>query len=173
MKIPGGALRYRNIILVLILLFTYQPLFADYYQYVDETGSVLFTDDLSVVPKEQRSKVKSVESEIPKPVFSMDAQAEIRGDGEGVSSELTETAKKLEKEKLQLDEILKDLDVRRSYLKSQEVQKMTTDEKVEYLNQVEMLNREIKQYGKSRMQFSEMVDQYNMRVEQENKGLSQ
>jgi chromosome segregation ATPase len=50
-------MRFRSWVIVLILAWMVAPASAELYKYVDEEGSVLFTDDLGKVPVEQRPGV--------------------------------------------------------------------------------------------------------------------
>jgi chromosome segregation ATPase len=50
-------MRFRSWVIVLILAWMAAPASAELYKYVDEEGSVLFTDDLGKVPVEQRPGV--------------------------------------------------------------------------------------------------------------------
>jgi hypothetical protein len=50
-------MRFRNLVVVLVLALMVMPASAELYKYVDEEGRVLFTDDLSKVPVGQRPGV--------------------------------------------------------------------------------------------------------------------
>ena len=45
-----------GLILIAVML-TALPANAEYYKYVDENGNIRFTDDLTMVPPEQREKL--------------------------------------------------------------------------------------------------------------------
>jgi len=51
----------KKVILIFILIFSAQISFAEVYKWVDEQGTVHFTDDLTLVPEKYRSKSNRME----------------------------------------------------------------------------------------------------------------
>ncbi len=50
--------KYCHLLLVIILALSYQKAFAEYYRYVDESGQVRYTDNIDMIPKEQRPDIQ-------------------------------------------------------------------------------------------------------------------
>ncbi len=48
----------RLFFMIPVFLFFCTPSSAEYYKYVDEKGNILFTDDISSIPKDKRKKTK-------------------------------------------------------------------------------------------------------------------
>jgi hypothetical protein len=51
-----------TICIICILFFLTPQLYAEYYKYKDNNGNIVFTDNLSQVPPDQRSGVKSYQT---------------------------------------------------------------------------------------------------------------
>jgi membrane glycosyltransferase len=49
-------------IIVLVLMLLAAPISAEMFKYVDKNGNVLYTDDLSMIPEEQRPGIEVFES---------------------------------------------------------------------------------------------------------------
>jgi flagellar motility protein MotE (MotC chaperone) len=59
-----SLMKYLRIFIIITLLIFSVSAAAEFYKYVDEDGSVRFTDDINQVPEAQRAKIRSyVESE--------------------------------------------------------------------------------------------------------------
>ncbi len=50
--------KYCHLVLVIIFALSYQKAFAEYYKYVDESGQVRYTDNIDMIPKEQRPDIQ-------------------------------------------------------------------------------------------------------------------
>ena len=61
-------MKYLKIFVLISLLLFSASASAEFYKYTDEDGNIRFTDDINLVPEEQRSKIRSyVESESEEP----------------------------------------------------------------------------------------------------------
>ncbi len=50
--------KYCHLVLVILLVLSCQKAFAEYYRYVDESGQVRYTDNIDMIPVEQRPDVQ-------------------------------------------------------------------------------------------------------------------
>lgn len=153
-----------------------QVVSAQVYQYVDKKGNLCFTDDLSEVPKAKRDKITSLapgdaESENPEnfqPESSIaNDKIEKETENEGILDKNLETipnAEAIEREQKQLERERKKLFKRQQNLKNISVGTMGPEERLEFTNKAEKLNREIEEYEKRRQNFSEKVKNYNKKV---------
>ncbi|MBL7178926.1 MAG: DUF4124 domain-containing protein [Desulfobacterales bacterium] len=99
-------------ILLLILILFSAPVSAEFYKYVDKDGNVLYTDDLSQVPEEQRAGLR-VFDESQSGTYSTTGDVEkqekqmLPGEGETSrqkeAGDFEETRQRLEKQKEALD----------------------------------------------------------------------
>ncbi len=161
---------------------------SEYYQYKDKDGVVHFTDDLSEIPKDQREKVTSFESltsegirpssllnEEKKDFYDDQSEKEeqVLDEGEAMESEamddkLLQTSASLQRERAELEQVFENLQKRRTSLTEMLVRKKTPEEKQTYMEKVNQLNVEIKEYEDRQKQFSEKVEIYNNNVKQKN-----
>ena len=160
-------------VLIVCLLYTLASASftgAEYYQFVDEQGNTVFTDNLSNIPQNQREKMilhTSGERE----------QGPENSPGHDVS-QVTDTrnalkrengpdaqASGLEAERERLEIRRQSLAQRQQVLKDQSILKMTPKETLIHANKVRSLNREIEFYDAQRRQFSHQLKQYNNRIQ--------
>ena len=161
---------------------------SEYYQYKDKNGVVHFTDDLSEIPKDQREKVTSFESLTSEGVRAVtiikrkkknfyDDQSEkeeqVLDEGESLKSDamddkLLQTSASLQRERAELEQVFENLQKKRTSLTEMLVRKKTPEEKQTYMEKVNQLNVEIKEYEDRQKQFTENTEIYNNNVKQKN-----
>jgi len=165
----------------LIVLFSFlfnESTSADYFKYKDENGNICFTDDLSKVPKQKRDKIKSFASGNNVTPKSESLQQKSLGEHEKIVEEtpnilhldktLDIKAEAIEMEKQQLAREREKLLKRQQNLENKSVGTMGPEERLEFTNKAEELNREIEEYEKRRQNFSEKVKNYNKKVRKKN-----
>jgi hypothetical protein len=169
--------KYCHLVLVIILALYYQKAFAEYYRYVDESGQVSYTDNIDMIPKEQRPDIQEYYElkRIPSPDEDDDTQDgdareseesteqieitpavlkgdvnEIKADFEGRKQTIDNEYKKLLEEKKNLDNIYKKI--------------RSAEDMEEYKKKVENLNTRIEDFKKRRDVFNAEADAFNAKL---------
>ena len=60
-------MKFIKLSICLLILVMAVPAAAQFYKYVDEEGNTRFTDDINLVPPEQRKNIKSYEESVSEP----------------------------------------------------------------------------------------------------------
>ncbi len=136
-----------------------------FYQYTDESGVVRFTDDASLIPNDQRSKVQTFES------VQSEYEPEVRfPKAASVPNENT-NAGKVRTEASELDAINEDLlrefnslQAEKEALGDPPSQTSKTSERADYNEKVKELNRKIDAYQKRKNEFNEKVKTFNSKI---------
>ncbi|WP_462267649.1 DUF4124 domain-containing protein [Desulfobacter sp.] len=171
---------FLTFLIILFSLLFNESTSADYFKYKGENGNICFTDDLSKVPKQKREKIKTFDSGNNVTVKSESLQQKSLGEHEKIVEEtqnklnldktpdIKAEAEAIEMEKQQLASEREKLLKRQQNLKNKSVGTMGPEERLEFINKAEDLNREIKEYEKRRQNFSEKVKNYNNKVTNKN-----
>lgn len=150
------------IVMVLALL---RPASAEFYRYVDKHGNVLYTDDLSKVPADQREQARSYDesfSEPAKPAESSPPKAPAPQDpvtaqaSEGERRQLEEQEKILNRE---YEALMK----QRASLDEEKAKAVTPAQIKEYNQKIVDFNTRIKAYEVKQDTYSEKVKAFNER----------
>jgi predicted RNase H-like nuclease (RuvC/YqgF family) len=151
---------------LIFLVFTL-PASAEFYRYVDEHGNVMFTDDLSKVPADQRDKVKPYEE-----TQSAPAPKEAKSDS-GPDTKTPAADNPIEQERTRLQEQEKSLNAEYENLMStrtqlnEEKQKAVTSAQIkEYNAKIVEFNAQIQAYEKKRDALAGAVTEFNKKVEE-------
>lgn len=147
---------------------------AELYKYYDQKGSLCFTDDLSMVPPDQRPAVETIYEIQTKPEDSLapDAEPAAKSNpGPAINTEVS-LKSELEQESLQLGVIKKQLDDayialkgRQDLLILDEKSKKNTAETKVYNQQVNELDRDILNYKEKQEIYRKKVEAYNLKLE--------
>jgi predicted RNase H-like nuclease (RuvC/YqgF family) len=150
----------------LIFLAFAQPASAEFYRYLDEHGNVMFTDDLSKVPADQRDKVKPYEE-----TQSTPAPKEVKNDA-GPATKAPPADNPIEQERARLQEQETSLNAEYENLMStrtqlnEEKQKAVTNAQIkEYNAKIVEFNAQIQAYEKKRDALADAVTEFNKKVE--------
>jgi predicted RNase H-like nuclease (RuvC/YqgF family) len=156
-------MRYVNYIAgVLIFFFSLGPVSAEFYRYVDEHGNVLFTDDLSKVPPEQRGTVQSYEATESPPLSTVKQDKE-----EEMTKSLTDNdmqRQKLLDQQNVLNKEYEDLMAERSRLDAEKDKAITQVEIKAYNKRIIDFNTRIKAYEEKREALNREVKTFNDRL---------
>jgi hypothetical protein len=155
---------------------------AEFYKYLDEKGNVHFTDDFNQVPADQREKIQGYE-EYRQPEPTATSQAKIVPAGEPVADENASSETRDDVEPLDFDNQLKALDQRKAELAGEyeellkenahlnEMKKTVKNRAAadQYNESVRKLNAKLQEHDRKRKEFFSDVEDYNAKVDQENK----
>jgi DNA primase len=170
MKKPIMAL-----LLIIALLLT-APVYAEIYKYIDENGQKRWTDDLSQVPKDQRSSAQRIETEKKKPAGTIaeeagksqpvpppGIEAALPNNAEpGEGAELNRDA--LEKEKADLDSQYQQLIAERKQLEQMQTEDLSAAARMELNERISVYNNKMDKYDKQLNSFNEKANAYNQKI---------
>ncbi|MDA8404782.1 MAG: DUF4124 domain-containing protein [Desulfobacteraceae bacterium] len=160
--------------------------FGEYYEYTDKDGTVRFTDDPSVIPKDQQPEVKtyeSIKSEAPPPEMTTEGSEESAPEAAAGNpatekettaaspaadtSKTSEGWKKLNELNARRDELRQtfdSLETEKKALGSPPDQSATAIERKEYNDKVMDLNRKIDTYHQRNKEFEADLKAYNSQM---------
>jgi hypothetical protein len=149
---------------IFLLLFVAGSVYGSIYQYTDESGVVRFTDDLSLIPDDQREEVKITESVKntynPKEVVPKSAAPVI----ETPADEIRSDAQELDAIRAELHREYDSLMAEKEALGPAPPKKTKSGVKADYNYKVTDLNRRIDDYQKRRSEFDEKVKTFNNQI---------
>jgi hypothetical protein len=176
-------MKYLNIFVLISLLLFSVSASAEFYKYTDEDGNVRFTDDINLVPEEQRAKIRSyVESqsaEVPEQQTTLEnpeqsEQSEQKSNFPDLS-ENDAVEGSLEELKTRIDAIKLEIDQAYAALMKEKEQLAEDKKKVKTRAQVDSYNKRIEDYNiqgedfmKKQKERDALIDDYNARIMKKN-----
>ena len=169
---------WRIIILTVALMLAASGAAGEYYKYMDENGTVRFTDDMTQIPEDQQEAAEVFASEISTSGetgsvgTSMEQEAVQRTENNNdvieyatPAGDTFETrAVELNQIQAELNKTRRALDEERATLQAQIPGEDATDkEKIAYRSKVDALNARIERYGEDIKAFEEKVEAFNNR----------
>jgi len=151
------------------------PASAEYYKYIDEHGNVRFTDDITMVPREQREKLREYEDyreseEVSEPSEATAAtppgKAPEPEPAPAGNEDIVEQGKRLEQERTALDTEYKALTEARRMLEERRGEFRTKGARKEYELQIIQLNERNAAYEAKRRAYDSEVLEYNTKLDQ-------
>ncbi len=165
---------------LIVLIFAAFPALglAEFYRYVDKEGNTYYTDDLSNVPADQRTKVDEYEElyiqSAPEKKSEIKKKTEIKKQQEGASKEPLSKKdeegtkeEKLNKVGVKLQAQYQVLMEEREQLDKATKGPLTRDERRELAEKIIDFNTRIKDHEKTRQAFDKEVKAYNTSIEEE------
>ena len=149
---------------------------AEFYKYTDEDGNVRFTDDINLVPEEQRSKIRSyVESEseeAPEQEVSKENQEQSEqqsnfpdlSEGEPEEGSLDELKSRIDAIEQEIDQEYTDLLKEKERLTEDRQKTKTKEQVAEYNKRIESYNKRGEDFLKKQKERDALVDDFNARV---------
>ena len=173
-------MKYLKILVLISFFLLSVSAFAEFYKYTDENGNIRFTDDINLVPEEQRSKIRSyVESqseEAPEQEATQENPEESQQQSNFPDLLEDEPAEgSLDELKGRIDAIEQEIEQEYAALLKEKEQLTEDRKKIKTKEQVEDYNRRIESYNKRGEDFLKkqkerdaLVDDFNARVTKKN-----
>jgi gas vesicle protein len=152
--------------LALLIVFLWaSPGLAEFYRYQDAHGNVIYTDDLSKVPAEQRSKAEMYDESVASPPPESTQEEKPAGSASGKQSSDFEALKKegerLLKLKEELDTEYQALAKENAELKTEQQSAVTPEQIKEVNNKVVNYNARFQAYREKSSAYEIDVKAYN------------
>lgn len=150
-----------------LLMVAMQPAQADFYRYVDEHGNVLYTDDLSKVPADQRDKAQAYEeSESPAATTgeASDQDKDQKDSSAGDASVLAQERERIEAREKALNDEYKRLMKERSELDKEKQNALTPAQIKAYNQKIVDFNTRIQAYEEKRSLYTDQLESFNERL---------
>ena len=144
--------------IVLILMAMTLPATAEFYRFTDRHGNVIYTDDLSKVPPEQREQVKSYQESKyrpPREAAPKDDQDKAT-DSTGEDKEYT----RLRQQEEALETERNALKTERDRLNKEKIEAVTPEQIKEYNRSIVDFNARIQAYEEKRDAYAAEVKKY-------------
>ena len=139
-------------ILVMLVLTPFEAK-ADFYKYIDKNGNIIFTDDLSKIPKNQRDKVKKYQEPPPLPQVKKSVIKEKQKSNpensqnvSATSEEMNAKKEELEKRQTQLEQEYEALMEEKAALERQKADANGRNEIKIYNEQVQLFSDKLNQW---------------------------
>lgn len=140
---------------------------ADFYRYVDEHGNVLYTDDLSKVPVEQRDKAQSYEdsrSAAPAAVTETKTDESQHDASRAVGSSLENERQSIQAREKALNDEYNSLMKERAALDQEKQDAVTPDQIKAYNQKIVEFNARIQAYEEKRAVYADQVAAFNEKL---------
>jgi chromosome segregation ATPase len=145
-------------IALLMLFVMIQPVSAEFYRYVDPHGNVIFTDDLSKVPPDQREQVKSYEESKYRPPKAPEKTDEQKKTPQDAGED--EQYNRLRRQEETLEQERNALKAERERLNQEGKEAVTPEQIKEYNRSIVDFNARIKAYEEKRDVYAAEVEKY-------------
>jgi DNA repair exonuclease SbcCD ATPase subunit len=151
----------RSIITIgLLFLFTLvQPVSAEFYRYKDRHGNVIYTDDLSKVPLDQREKVKSYKESVYQPPKAPEQEKDKKDADQTVTTD--KEYERLHRQEEMLTRERNALAEERDRLNQEKQNAVTPQQIKEYNRSIVDFNARIQAYEEKQKVFAAEVEKYN------------
>lgn len=143
---------------LLILFAMIQPVSAEFYRYVDPHGNVIFTDDLSKVPPDQREQVKSYQESKYRPPKEPEKTEENKKTPEDAGED--EQYNQLRRQEEALEQERNALKAERERLNQEGKEAVTPEQIKAYNRSIVDFNTRIKAYEEKRDAYAAEVEKY-------------
>jgi hypothetical protein len=150
---------------MLLVMAAASPAAAEFYRYVDEHGNVLYTDDLSKVPLDQRQQVTEYEESRSAPAPPAPLADEPKQPATGQAAEAEQERQRLEEQSKNLNREYDELMSERTKLNDMKKEAITPAQIKDYNRQIVEFNARIKSYEEKRDAHASEVQSFKDRTE--------
>jgi len=152
----------RTLIILAVLSLLPIPACAEYYKYKDSNGVLRFTDNLLLVPKDQRENIQAYEEAVTPE--SKPETSDVVKEGADLKNKNIRI-EQLNSERNSLEKSFKDLEAERIFLLESPPSPQEKEAYETHRKRIEAFNDKIKSYEEQRKMFQSKVDAFNAEIE--------
>jgi hypothetical protein len=165
MNNDGGHMKLRLFIILITLLFSTVGAFAEFYKYIDKEGNILFTDDLSEVPENQRPGVIEYGEPEKKTGLSEESVEIQPGEDGQLDNTTNDPAADLNHRKNALEQEYILLKKEKEELVNTKKNLKTKAQIENYNKKVLLIKEKIEHYQKNRDELNAEIEKYNKSIQ--------
>ena len=149
---------------MLALIVLVSPASAEFYRYTDPHGNVIYTDDLSKVPQDQRSQATMYEESVTKKTLPGKPETAPEQQAANEMEALKSEGQRLIAVKAQLDKEYNALAAENTKLKAEQKESVTPDQVKSVNKKVVSFNTRFQAYQEKSAAYQADVESYNKRL---------
>ncbi|MGD9368106.1 MAG: DUF4124 domain-containing protein [Desulfobacteraceae bacterium] len=150
-----------GVIALLAILSLALPAGAEFYRYLDQHGNVIYTDDLGKVPVDQRDGAETIGDSSP----IADRETAAKGANIGIGTRQGDHQASLRRERIQLDEIKRELDSEFQRLADENTRLKAEQKAAVTPDQIKAVNRKAVSFNARFQAYQEKDAAYKTRLE--------
>lgn len=145
------------------------PAEAEFYRYLDRHGNVIYTDDVSKVPIDQRAGAETIGDSSP----VADRESAAKGPGNGIGARQGDHQASLRRERIQLDGIKRELDSEFQRLADENARLKAEQKTAVTPDQIKAVNKKAVSFNARFQAYQEKDAAYKTRLEAFNKRVNE
>lgn len=161
----GGTMKRIGVIALLATISLAIPAGAEFYRYLDQHGNVIYTDDLSRVPIDQRTGAETIGDSSP----ITHGETAAKGPNSSIGARQGDHKASLRRERIQLDEIKRELDSEFQRLADENARLKAEQKTAVTPDQIKAVNKKAVSFNARFQAYQEKEAAYKSRLEAYNK----